>query len=196
MHFSLGYPPRVVVVLAVASTILIADQATKYLAVSHLTTLFERSGTVTLKARIEQFYGESELEHLARPPAVIIPSLWRHRYTENTGAAFSLFDQTPLVFRRIFTWLSMLLALGFVVVMAMRLPKTARYRLAALGGIVGGASGNFVDRVAHAYVIDFIDLLSGLPVWLNLATFNLADAGITCGAAVLLSSIAREALRR
>ena len=47
-----------------------------------------------------------------------------------------------------------------------------------------------------AYVIDFIDLLYSMPVWLNLATFNLADAGITCGAAVLLVSIAREAFHQ
>jgi lipoprotein signal peptidase len=183
----------VVLLLGMAALVLGLDQVSKYLAVRDLTSVFERSGTVEVSARIRQFYGEDQLEHLARTPTVILPGAWRHRYTENPGAAFSLFDDSPVTFRKVFFVLSMILAGAFVGVMTWRLPVEAPWRVVALGGILGGATGNFVDRVAHLYVIDFIDLLYSMPPWLNIATFNLADAGISCGAAVLIGSIAREA---
>jgi len=189
-------PPKVVLLLGVAAVIGVSDQVSKYLAVRDLTSVFERSGTIVFSDRVAQFYGESELEHLSRPPAVLLTGGWRHRYTENPGAAFSLFDDAPVGFRRVFFLLSMILAGAFVGVMTWRLPREAPWRVISLGAILGGATGNFVDRVAHLYVIDFIDLLYGMPVWLNPATFNLADAGISCGAAVLLVSIAREAFQR
>lgn len=193
---SLRPPPKVVLLLCVTSFVVVSDQATKYLAVRDLTSVFERSGTVLFQDRVAQFFGESGLTHLGRPPRVILPGAWRHRYTENTGAAFSLFDKMSIPNRRVFFVLSMILATAFVGVMVWRLPRHAPWRIAALGAILGGATGNFIDRSAHLYVIDFIDLLYSMPVWLNLATFNLADAGITCGAAVLLVSIAREAFHR
>ncbi|MDF1564506.1 MAG: signal peptidase II [Deltaproteobacteria bacterium] len=188
-------PPKALLVLGVAVAVLLADQATKYLAVRDLTAVFERSGTEALGERVAQFYGESQLEHLARPAAIVIPGVWSHRYTENTGAAFSLFDSAPARFRKVFFVLSMILAAAFVGVFAWRLPREAPWRMVALGAILGGAVGNFIDRAAHLYVIDFIDLLYRMPWWLNIATFNIADAGISCGAAVLLVSIGREAFQ-
>lgn len=52
--------------------------------------------------------------------------------------------------------------------------------LAALGlGLsVGGASGNLVDRLARGRVVDFIDI----GRW---PTFNLADAALVAGAALV-----------
>jgi len=46
------------------------------------------------------------------------------------------------------------------------------------GLILGGAIGNLIDRARLGYVVDFLDLY-----WRNpLATFNVADVGITVGA--------------
>ena len=49
----------------------------------------------------------------------------------------------------------------------------------AVGLLAGGAAGNLIDRVREDAVTDFIDL----PAW---PSFNLADIGITVGAAVLV----------
>ena len=49
----------------------------------------------------------------------------------------------------------------------------------AVGLLAGGALGNLIDRVRADAVTDFIDL----PAW---PSFNLADVGITLGAAVLV----------
>ncbi len=59
-----------------------------------------------------------------------------------------------------------------------------RWLAVALTLILGGAVGNLVDRVAHGYVIDFIDFhFGGWHFW----TFNVADSAITIGAIVLIA---------
>jgi signal peptidase II len=54
---------------------------------------------------------------------------------------------------------------------------------AALGLISGGALGNLLDRLrSDRGVVDFIDIgVGSVRFW----TFNLADAGLTVGAAIL-----------
>lgn len=56
----------------------------------------------------------------------------------------------------------------------------ARYGFAL---VVGGAIGNLIDRVMNGYVVDYI--LFHLPTW-SFAVFNLADAFITIGAALII----------
>ncbi|MDN5874048.1 MAG: signal peptidase II, partial [Sinobacteraceae bacterium] len=54
------------------------------------------------------------------------------------------------------------------------------------------AIGNAIDRLAHGYVIDFVDFHVG--DW-HFAAFNLADSAITIGAALLLLDALVEYLR-
>lgn len=49
--------------------------------------------------------------------------------------------------------------------------------------IIGGAIGNLIDRSLHGYVIDYF--LFHLPSW-SFAVFNLADAYISVGAALVV----------
>ena len=65
--------------------------------------------------------------------------------------------------------------------------------IAALAMILGGAVGNFIDRMQHGWVIDFI-------VWkytnaYRWPTFNVADMGISVGSALILILTIREAVR-
>ena len=62
------------------------------------------------------------------------------------------------------------------------LQATTRLTVAALGFVVAGAIGNVIDRVRFGAVVDFLDF-SGL--WFPYV-FNVADASITVGAALLL----------
>ena len=57
---------------------------------------------------------------------------------------------------------------------------------AAAGLIAGGALGNLLDRLRFGAVTDFVDLHWGEAHW---PTFNLADAAIVCGVALLLLTI-------
>ena len=53
----------------------------------------------------------------------------------------------------------------------------------ALACILGGAVGNVVDRILHGYVVDFLDFHWGT---MHFPAFNVADSGITIGAACLI----------
>lgn len=63
-------------------------------------------------------------------------------------------------------------------------------RLHAVGVclIVSGALGNLIDRMRLGYVVDFIDL--HYANW-HFATFNMADAAITLGAAAMVVALWR-----
>lgn len=55
--------------------------------------------------------------------------------------------------------------------------------VAALGLVLGGAIGNIIDRVRFGHVVDFLHFFWGqYSFWV----FNLADAAITVGVALLL----------
>lgn len=55
----------------------------------------------------------------------------------------------------------------------------------AMGMIMGGAVGNLIDRVRLGSVVDFLDVHPMIPFfpWI----FNVADAGISVGVALLLA---------
>src|SRR3546814_6635621 len=57
---------------------------------------------------------------------------------------------------------------------------------------MGGALGNVIDRVTRGYVVDFVDFYVGS--W-HFAAFNVADAAITCGAALLILDMLIDTVR-
>jgi signal peptidase II len=59
---------------------------------------------------------------------------------------------------------------------------TRRMMAVALGLVIGGAIGNVIDRIRFAAVADFLDFSRLWFPWI----FNVADAAITCGIALLL----------
>ncbi|MCC7463437.1 MAG: lipoprotein signal peptidase [Gammaproteobacteria bacterium] len=100
----------------------------------------------------------------------------------NAGAAFSFLEGASGWQRWLFTAIALGVS-GVLIAWLRRLPATARLLPAALALIVGGAVGNLIDRLRFGYVVDFLDFhWAGWHFW----SFNVADAGITCGAALLL----------
>jgi signal peptidase II len=59
---------------------------------------------------------------------------------------------------------------------------TRRLAAVALGLVIGGAVGNVVDRIRFGAVADFLDFSRLWFPWI----FNVADAAISCGVALLL----------
>jgi signal peptidase II len=121
-----------------------------------------------------------------QPPIRLLGGLLTLDYTRNPGAAFSLGTGFTFVFTAV--------AVAVVVVIL----RTSRrlYSKAwavALGGLLGGAVGNLIDRLTRdpgfgrGHVVDWIEL----PHW---PVFNLADASICCAAVgmVLLSFLGRD----
>jgi signal peptidase II len=108
----------------------------------------------------------------------LLPILSLYR-VHNTGIAFSLFagfGSAGLV-------VMMLAVTAIVLTVWYRTDDGGR--LAAIGYalIVGGALGNIIDRLAYGHVIDFLYLhLGDWPLFV----FNLADAALTAGPALLI----------
>ncbi len=99
----------------------------------------------------------------------------------NPGAAFSFLSDQPGWQNTFFIAVAST-ASAWVLYLLARHPQSRMFSL-ALALILGGAIGNLIDRVLLGAVIDFIDIHAAGYHW---PAFNVADASITCGAALLI----------
>jgi signal peptidase II len=99
----------------------------------------------------------------------------------NTGAAFSFLANAGGWQRWFFTGIGVVATI-FIIWM-LRSHSGQKLFAFALACILGGAVGNVVDRVMHGYVVDFLDFHWGA---MHFPAFNVADSGITIGAACLI----------
>lgn len=166
--------------------LVVLDQWTKYLAVEGLTTVFERTGAQTLGDRVKVFYGFRHLETLSTPPYVVHRSFWRMNYAENPGAAFSLFRDLSAETRNTFFTVVIIGAVIFIVTTYRRAREDQRVLQLALAFVLSGAIGNFIDRMARHYVIDFIEWHWWNRPDLRWPTFNVADSLIVVGVVLLI----------
>ncbi len=104
-------------------------------------------------------------------------------HQRNTGAAFSFLADAGGWQR----WFFVVLATGVSAAIAVwlwRIRNEGQALLAAgLALILGGAVGNLIDRITLGYVTDFIQVWFGSWAF---PSFNVADAGISVGAALLI----------
>jgi signal peptidase II len=111
-------------------------------------------------------------------------------YTENHGISLGLFQASSDAMRWVLVIGTSLVAAGVAYWIAR---EERRWDQIALGMVLGGALGNILDRVRHGYVVDFADLHFGefRPFFI----FNVADAAISIGVAILLlrSFLVKEA---
>jgi signal peptidase II len=111
-------------------------------------------------------------------PVSLLPFLSLYR-TWNQGIAFSMLwgmNDTALI----------VLTLGITFFVLWLAAKTPPDKFAAWAGfamIIGGALGNLIDRTVYGHVVDYV--LFHTPSW-SFAVFNLADAFISVGAALVI----------
>jgi signal peptidase II len=116
----------------------------------------------------------------------VIPGFFRLTHTENTGAAFSLFADSPARWRN-----SLLIGFSLVamVIVCALLWKQARALTTtgiAMSLILGGAAGNLWDRLVSGRVVDFLLFYIKQYQW---PVFNLADSSIVIGATLLVIEV-------
>lgn len=184
-------PKKWLLLAAIAGTIFVSDQVTKYLAVSRLTVLFEAVQAKTAGEKLHAFVAEKDVleRGLAAAPVHVFRSWWQHRYTQNRGAAWGFLSGAAEAFRVPFFHLVTIAAVIFILSYYRKLLEDQRYLQVALALLLGGALGNGTDRVLRGYVIDFIDWHWGDPNWLrpglHWPTFNIADCGVSIGLVLL-----------
>jgi signal peptidase II len=115
---------------------------------------------------------------------VIIPGLFQLTYVENTGAAFGLLAEAPEGFRVAFLIGISLAALGVLGRIFYTVPQGRWSVLIPLAFVMGGATGNLIDRVTVQKVVDFLDFFWKDHHWYF---FNVADSSITVGAISLMA---------
>jgi signal peptidase II len=96
------------------------------------------------------------------------------RYTENTDIAFNLLRWVPESIRAPGLLVSGALAIGGLLLLLLRARSEPGMRRFALVLVTAGALGNYLDRVARGYVVDFVHV-HHWPI------FNLADIYVTVG---------------
>ena len=122
------------------------------------------------------------MQRLRHGTVTLVPSHLELRYAENCGAAFGLGHALPRTTRAALFYLAALIA---VVVLGRRFLQGKGGPMFAWSVplIASGALGNLVDRVRHGFVVDFVRFY-----WADweYPTFNVADAAIVVGVALML----------
>jgi signal peptidase II len=118
----------------------------------------------------------------------VIPGLLNLTHVRNSGVAFGFLNSADFAFKPAVMAVFALVALVGVGLYAAQLPMSHRWARVGLALIIGGAAGNLVDRARQGYVVDFVDAYwHGWHFW----AFNVADAAITVGVAVLILDLLR-----
>jgi signal peptidase II len=116
----------------------------------------------------------------------VIPGFFQITHTENTGAAFSLFADSPAHWKTSVLIGFSIIAMVIVSVLLWRQARALTITGIALSLILGGAVGNLWDRVASGRVVDFLLFYVKQYQW---PVFNLADSSIVVGASLLVIEI-------
>ena len=112
---------------------------------------------------------------------VLIPKTLSFTYVLNEGAAFGILEN-----QRIFFLVTTLLVVGGGFILLFRYEKKHILLKISSGLILGGALGNFVDRVIIGVVRDFIDLtLVDSVIGYSFPVFNVADIFVVVGVILL-----------
>ncbi|MGH7034262.1 MAG: signal peptidase II [Stellaceae bacterium] len=142
--------------LAVAAIVAVADQAAKLWVLDFFA------------ARPDQ------------PPVLHLAPFFNLVLAGNRGMSFGLFNGAAGANTVVFTALAAVIVLGLIA--WLRRVQGSLLQL-AIGLVIGGAIGNVADRLHRGAVVDFLDFHLGGWHWF---AFNLADAAICVGVAVLL----------
>lgn len=115
---------------------------------------------------------------------IIIKDFFYITYVRNTGAAWSIFAGK--------TWLLIVVSLiiiGFICLYVYKNKPKSKVEVVGYSLVLGGAIGNFLDRIIYGYVIDFFDFyIFGY----DYPIFNMADIFIVIGVLILVICVWRD----
>ena len=116
----------------------------------------------------------------------VIPGFFRIIHTENPGAAFGIFADSPSPWKVGLLILLSVIALLIVSALLWKNSHTLSTTGVGLALILGGAIGNLWDRLVSGHVVDFLLFYIGRYQW---PAFNVADSAIVIGAGLLVFEI-------
>lgn len=140
--------------------------------------------SVAVVTVLDQWTKHLAVERLKSGRAVdVIKGCFQLRYVENPGAAWGFLAGANEAFRAPFFVAVSLLAIAFILYFYRKVESDQKVMLVSLSMILGGAVGNFIDRLRRNYVVDFIDWFYKDWHW---PTFNIADSAISLGVVLMV----------
>lgn len=140
-------------------------------------------------------FAVTHLENLAAP-VTIIPGFFQLILSHNRGGLFGWLGTASEPWRTVLLTGLPILAVIVIAVILARMPLRDVLGRIGLALVLGGAAGNVADRLIYGHVVDFFDIYTN---WAPAAralefffrvnhwpTFNVADVGLTTGAALLI----------
>ena len=123
----------------------------------------------------------------------VIGGFFNITHVRNPGAAFGFLAGASPAFRYVF-FLAVTVAAIALILRYLRTTRIEDLSLVfSLALVLAGAVGNLIDRVRFGEVVDFLDVYVGAHHW---PAFNVADASITTGAAILMAILLRRRKER
>jgi len=116
----------------------------------------------------------------------VIPGFFRIIHTENPGAAFGIFADSPAQWKVGLLIVFSMVALLIVTALLWKTSHIMTSTGVGLALILGGAIGNLWDRIVSQRVVDFLLFYIGRYQW---PAFNVADSAIVIGACLLVFEI-------
>ena len=121
------------------------------------------------------------IKHLkTAAPVTIVDNFFQFNYVENYGAAFGILEGKKVFF--IIMTLAVVIGISFFLIKHYH-DMNVFLRI-GIGLLLGGAVGNFIDRVRLGYVVDFISFR--LIGRYDFPVFNIADIAIVIGTGLIL----------
>lgn len=136
------------------------------------------AGVILLADQISKWWIVSIVQ-LPEKGAIEVSGIFDLTFVRNFGVSFGMLQAgSPLA-----KWGLMALSGAIATVFLLWMRSAERQlTVAALAMVIGGALGNMIDRLRFGYVVDFLDFSGLYFPWV----FNVADAGISVGAALLV----------
>jgi signal peptidase II len=104
-------------------------------------------------------------------------------HSRNPGITFGLLAESAAPWVRVAIMLGQFAVMAALAWLLLAGPAGGRTAQSGLALILGGAAGNWIDRLLYGGVTDFFEVLIGSYHW---PAFNLADSAITVGAALVI----------
>lgn len=139
---------------------------------------------INILDRLSKWWIETNLGPIEGTSMPVLPPWLYLTYIHNTGVAFGMFQGIP----HFFTVMNIVISIGALYMYRTQMPHTPLVQI-CVGGIVGGAIGNIVDRLRQGYVTDFVHV-----TWFP-GIFNVADSAITVCVIVLAIATWRNEAR-
>lgn len=138
-------------------------------------------GIATVVLILDQISKWLILAVVMQPPRRIpVTDFFNLVLTYNTGVSFGLFQGDSPLRPYFLSAVALAIVIGLLIWARRQPPGLLTY---GVGGVVGGAIGNVIDRMHQPGVVDFLDFHVAGWHW---PAFNIADSAIVCGVALIL----------